>query len=292
MRPPRTHQGQDGTLFFVTTVTRDRIPYFSHPEAAKTAEEMILWYKQRGDYWLGEYVIMPDHLHLLICPNSKNLSQCMHNLKRTISEKIGSEISLSIVGQERSCPTIDKEISTASKKSGIWQSSFYDSIIHSEHERESVRHYILDNPVKAGLSPNAVSYIFSSANKQTDRHRIAAGCIYPCQGMPLLIGTTNKGKVIEIQESLKGLDLEILSPLDLYYEEVEKRYIPVIRRYLQRLLPIARGEIRDGSYYPSTSGAINHLQSVLDTARDAGVSEHDAAYVNIVDCITQLQKIK
>ncbi len=77
-----------------------------------------------------------------------------------------------------------------------------------------------------------------------------------------------------------------------YYEEVEKRYIPVIRRYLQRLLPIARGEIRDGSYYPSTSGAINHLQSVLDTARDAGVSEHDAAYVNIVDCISQLQKIK
>jgi XTP/dITP diphosphohydrolase len=37
--------------------------------------------------------------------------------------------------------------------------------------------------------------------------------------MPLLIGTTNKGKVIEIQESLKGLDLEILSPLDLYYIE-------------------------------------------------------------------------
>ena len=101
----------------------------------------------------------------------------------------------------------------------MWQHGFYDSIMHSESERESVRQYILENPVKSGLSMEKNSYPFSSATKKTDRDRIAAGCLYPDQGMPLIIGTTNTGKILEIQESLSGLPLEILSPLDLYYLE-------------------------------------------------------------------------
>ena len=53
------------------------------------AIETIKNYNKRGDYWLAEYVVMPDHIHLLICPYKKDLSECIHNLKRTIAHEIG-----------------------------------------------------------------------------------------------------------------------------------------------------------------------------------------------------------
>src|SRR3989338_627614 len=102
MRPPRIHQGQDGTSFFITTITKDRNQYFANPSHARIAQEFIHNYNKREDFWLMEYVIMPDHMHLLISPHKKNVSACMHNLKRTIGQKIHEKI----VGQEYSCPTI------------------------------------------------------------------------------------------------------------------------------------------------------------------------------------------
>jgi XTP/dITP diphosphohydrolase len=177
---------------------------------------MIHWYNKRGDYWLGEYVIMPDHMHLLICPHKRPLSYCMRNVKRTISDKIHQTCGTGTSLSHRFGSTIP---AVTNPQHTLWQSSFHDSIVHSASERESIRHYILENPMKARLCRYGQSYPFSSEGKTTDRDRIAAGCIYPDQGMPLIIGTTNAGKIVEIREALFGLHLEILSPLDLHYIE-------------------------------------------------------------------------
>ena len=42
----------------------------------------------------------------------------------------------------------------------IWQSERYDRIIRSQQEFENVYKYILQNPVKAGLSQHSTSYPF------------------------------------------------------------------------------------------------------------------------------------
>ncbi|MEI8230638.1 MAG: non-canonical purine NTP pyrophosphatase [Candidatus Peregrinibacteria bacterium] len=233
MRPPRLHQGQDGTSFFVTTVTKDRRRIFDDPKMADIAQELIHRYNKRGDYWLLEYVIMPDHLHLLIAPRDKTLSQCLHNLKRTIAQQINDFNTIKgedkkSVGQEYSCPT-DFLSSPASStknfitihKPALWQLSFHDIIIRSNEQRDTIRRYILDNPVKDNLCVIAEDYPFSSINRETDRHFMAAGEHYPDARPPLLIATSNRGKVQEISEVLKGLPIDILTPVDLAYIEDE-----------------------------------------------------------------------
>jgi hypothetical protein len=96
------------------------------------------------------------------------------------------------------------------------------------------------------------------------------------------------------REWLNGIVLfeQVLKEVSLspdYLDAVEDRYVPVIRRYLLRLFPIALGEIEEGGYYPSKTGAIAHLQSVLNTAKSAGMDQHDSAYVEISNCISELQ---
>ncbi|MBI3331703.1 transposase [Candidatus Peregrinibacteria bacterium] len=206
MRPPRIHLGQDGTAFFVTTVTKDRTPFFSDKENAKIAEGIIRNYQKRGDFWLIEYVIMPDHVHLAICPHGKSLSQCMQYLKRTISQKIHESVGPKYFG-----PTISGD--------SLWQHGFHDMIIHSIQQLHTMTHYIYQNPVKAGLCEKPEDYVFSSINKPSDRHRFTTGLCFPDQHPPLVVGTTNRGKILEIQECLRDLPIEIINPLDLHYIE-------------------------------------------------------------------------
>ncbi|MDD5623594.1 MAG: non-canonical purine NTP pyrophosphatase [Candidatus Peribacteraceae bacterium] len=214
MRLPRGHQGQDGTSFFVTTVTEGRKKIFSNSSIAKLVVEMIHDYNRRGHYWLSEYVVMPDHVHLLIAPKEKPLSACMHDLKRTIAQMIHEKFHKS-VGQERSCPTdlcsVDHD--------QLWQHSFHDIIIRSNEHREALRHYIHQNPVLAGLCENPKDYPFSSINQETDRHFLSIGAHYPDARPPLLIATSNRGKVQELSGVLSTLPLDILTPLDLPYIE-------------------------------------------------------------------------
>jgi len=216
MRPPRGHQGQDGTSFFVTTVTEGRKQFFSNPNIAQLAVDLINDYNQRGHYWLSEYVVMPDHIHLLIAPKEKPLSACMHNLKRTISQKVHESFPKS-VGQERSCPT-DLFLPDPDQ---FWQHSFHDIIIRSNEQRETIRRYIHQNPVQAGLSINPEDYPFSSLKIETDRNRLALGAHYPDAKPPLLLATSNRGKIQEISEVLSNLDIDIFTPLDLSYLEEE-----------------------------------------------------------------------
>ena len=150
---------------------------------------------------------MPNHIHLLISPKKKNLSECMRNLKRTISEEIKKKPEP--VGQGYPCPT----------GSSIWQSSFQDIIVRNEGQLENFRNYIFQNPVKADLASAPEEYPFSSIGKETDRHRLSVGMQFPDHNPAILIGTSNVGKIQEISESLRNLPVEMVTPLDLPYIE-------------------------------------------------------------------------
>ncbi len=55
-------------MFFVTFVTWGRRPLFQSESAAKLLLETVFSYRQRGIFQLYEFVIMPDHIHLLLAP--------------------------------------------------------------------------------------------------------------------------------------------------------------------------------------------------------------------------------
>ncbi len=59
--------------FFVTTVTWKRTPIFRQHASAQLMVDVLKHYAEQGKFVLHEFVIMPDHLHLLLTP-AKDIS--------------------------------------------------------------------------------------------------------------------------------------------------------------------------------------------------------------------------
>jgi REP-associated tyrosine transposase len=118
-------------MFFVTTVSWQRIPIFRNPPNAELMMEVLEHHREQKKYELHEFVIMPDHLHLLLTP--------------------APEISL-----ERTMQLIKGGYS-------YWQESFTNHRIRDEQDYASHAEYIRFNPVRAGLVERPEAYPYSSA---------------------------------------------------------------------------------------------------------------------------------
>src|SRR5438445_13861206 len=59
--------------FFVTTVTWKRTPIFRQHASAQLMVDVLTHYAEQGKFVLHEFVIMPDHQHLLLTP-AKDIS--------------------------------------------------------------------------------------------------------------------------------------------------------------------------------------------------------------------------
>ena len=94
-------------------------------------------------YELHAYVIMSNHVHLLITPQI-DPSRLIKSLKGT-SAREGNKLL-----QRTGTP--------------FWQKECYDHWVRDEREFEKIQEYIEENPVKAGLVARAELYPWSSAS--------------------------------------------------------------------------------------------------------------------------------
>jgi putative transposase len=126
-------------LFFVTSVTLQRFPIFRREATAELLIHTLAHYREEGRFLLHEFVIMPDHIHVLLTP--------------------AREISL-----ERAMQFIKGGFSFRMKERGsIWQPSFTNHRIRDCEDYQSHRDYIRMNPVRARLAPCPDVYPYSSA---------------------------------------------------------------------------------------------------------------------------------
>ena len=61
-----THRMAPGFTYFVTTKTWENRAIFQVPENAQILIQCMIHYRDKGAYLLHEFVVMPDHLHLLL----------------------------------------------------------------------------------------------------------------------------------------------------------------------------------------------------------------------------------
>ncbi len=54
--------------FFITTVAWQRVPIFRVEARARLLIEVLFGYRDQRKYLLHEFVVMPDHIHLLFTP--------------------------------------------------------------------------------------------------------------------------------------------------------------------------------------------------------------------------------
>ena len=67
MRPTHEPARNNGQTYFVTFQTAQRRPLFRHERWANAFLEILKRYSE--EYGLHDFVIMPDHVHLLVSPN-------------------------------------------------------------------------------------------------------------------------------------------------------------------------------------------------------------------------------
>ena len=109
---------------------------------AKVFLRTLYGYRREGRFKLHAFVVMPEHVHLLLTPAGEvTLERAIQLIKGGYSRAFG----LAFGGNE------------------VWQRGFTDHRIRDLQDFERHRDYIHQNPVKRGLVEKAVEYHYSSA---------------------------------------------------------------------------------------------------------------------------------
>ncbi len=128
-------------LHFITFSCFQRLPFLETPEPKNTVEAVLEQTRARHEARIYAYVLMPEHIHLLINePPSILLAQFLKALKQITSRKLRGD------------------------RRQFWQDRYFDSNIHGEEARSEVIRYIHRNPVKRGLVASPEQYPWSSFN--------------------------------------------------------------------------------------------------------------------------------
>ena len=135
MRPARENLRNGKSAYFVSTQTEGRKPFFRHERWALLMLDVLKHYAGSG-YELHAYVIMPDHLHLLMTPY-ETVERSVQLIKGGFSFR--AKRSLDWKGQ-------------------IWQSGFTDHRIRGEEDWKRHLEYIQSNPVSARLVEDSSLY--------------------------------------------------------------------------------------------------------------------------------------
>jgi len=137
MRPAREKLRDNNAAYFVSTQTANRKPFFRHERWARLMLDVLKHYGENG-YRLHAFVIMPDHLHLLITP-SETLEKAVQLFKGGFSFRAKRELDW---------------------KFDIWQPGFTDHHIRDEEDWKRHLDYIRSNPIEARLVEDSVLYEF------------------------------------------------------------------------------------------------------------------------------------
>jgi putative transposase len=116
--------------------------YLRQPAIAQLVVDSIHKGEQLGHYGLHAYVVMANHVHLLILPNI-DPSHLLKSLKGATAREANR--LLNRTGEP------------------FWQKESYDRWARSQTEFLRMKAYIENNPVKAGLVGTPEEYPWSSA---------------------------------------------------------------------------------------------------------------------------------
>ncbi len=137
----RVHQAG---AYFITTDTWQKHPLFINTDLANIVVEQIVSCREREFYKLHAFVLMPDHLHILLTPReTTTVEKAMQMIKGGSAHRIGLE---------------------KPQKYPIWHSGFHDRWMRDVDEYRGSKRYIERNPVEARLVDKPEDYVLSSAS--------------------------------------------------------------------------------------------------------------------------------
>jgi putative transposase len=137
MKGKRIRFQQTGEFHFLTFSCCRRQPYLEPVAAMELFEDALERVRRRYLFVVAGYVVMPEHVHLLINePKSALLSRAVQALKLSVSMR--------------------------SRERPFWQAHYYDFNVSSHEKFVEKLRYIHRNPVKRGLVQKPADWRWSS----------------------------------------------------------------------------------------------------------------------------------
>ncbi len=122
------------------------------PVNSKIVEDALLHFQDQR-YHLFAWVVMPNHVHVLV--------------------RVFEDYSIADVISSRKGFTAHEINKHVGRKGQLWEKGFYDRYMRDWRHFLSAVAYIHNNPVKAGLVEHAVDWTFSSVRRFDDEMRLS-----------------------------------------------------------------------------------------------------------------------
>jgi putative transposase len=147
-----------GYSHFITTSCYQRRPLLGTPRSRDLFLEVMEQIRQRHQFVVAGYVVMPEHVHLLFTePERGNPSLVMAALKQNFAHRLLRELRVKTGAQ------MDTIWNTPVAAGHVWQRRFYDFVVFSENKRAEKLNYMHENPVRRGLVLKAEDWLWSSS---------------------------------------------------------------------------------------------------------------------------------
>ena len=118
--------------------------WLKNPAIARVIENALLHFDGRR-YRLHSWVVMPNHVHVLLTPSAEHgIPGIVHSMKSFTAKESNRLLGM---------------------KGKFWQPDYYDRYIRNEDHYYMTIEYIEMNPVKAGLCESREQWEFGSARK-------------------------------------------------------------------------------------------------------------------------------
>jgi putative transposase len=148
----KRYSGHD-YLHFLTCSCYHRQPWLASPRRRDLFLQTFEEVRQRYQFVVVGYVVMPDHIHLLISePEKGTPSTVMQVVKQRFASRVREAVRN---------PTLVK-CARVGHPEHVWQKRFYDFHVWSERKREEKLRYMHRNPVKEGLVQEPEQWLWSS----------------------------------------------------------------------------------------------------------------------------------
>lgn len=140
----RSHVIASERTFFVTSSTWGKCALLQSTRAARLLIDVLYHYREQEKYLLHEFVIMPDHFHLLIIVGGDvTVEKAVQLIKGGFSFRAGRELGF---------------------RAPVWQKGFSEVRVKEREAFMGLREYIHANPVERCLVAAGTDYPYSSAH--------------------------------------------------------------------------------------------------------------------------------
>lgn len=157
---------QEGEVHEYTFSTYRKSPFLLDDEFRRTFLENLDRARKKHGFLVWAYVLMPDHVHLLISARTALTKDILSSIKQPFTKRIVAKL-------KKENPEFLRKMVSGAKRGNspysLWQvGGGFDRNVHGSEEYWGCIDYIHMNPVRKGLVEGPVDWPWSSARFYRD----------------------------------------------------------------------------------------------------------------------------